>query len=660
MLDLYEQNTDDNIVISEAEICDRYSAFTSPLIEGVPTLSSNGTNKVIFTGHIDWEIDDDPINNKPKLDMRNVLIEIGIKNWWEFNKIASGYTDENGNYEIVIDSDDWVNNEDIYFRICLEGKTFEVSTFWFFPHYYYEYNLGEVATIGSTVNYNVKIKCEKNEDVYKATYIHQAMTIAERFAEEMGFESDNFIRVAFPAESITVPIDGVDYSLSDMAFCYGDFWDNCICAIGINSWQRTETMVHEYSHYIQCSMGNYGEELTEILYENPNHDGISDYYAQKGDKSFAMHLSWTEGWGEVFAVMAQKYYQSEYLGLNNYTTHIDTTVKTYNHDDYIGEFQEKSVKAFLWNLFDRYYASIPETETTDYNIPWTPQEWWNMTTVSGTYRLHDFIKLIEDEAYNVESFANLPDGETITIDYSQLKKDFSVYLSEFNISPNIVDITYDTDDVSVIPQIKLQVNGSNQYPNNTLSVRIYDTNNELLAQSENISVNAGNFDEYTLASELILSTWNEAISKCHCSNGEEITLQISVSGHRYDEVDDVPMTGPYYSNYYQLRVVIPHKYGYYSQDETYHTISCDDCGHQEAILAHNFVCESLNDQYHKIECSDCGYDLGTYLHTLKSSNERPNSKQCSGCGAWIYTGGGGGGIYPIFPSKKPDIDTEPV
>ena len=181
MLDLYEQNTDDNIVISEAEICDRYSAFTSPLLEGVPTVTNNETDTVTFVGNIDWEIDDTPVYNKPTLDMRNALIEIGVKNLLGFNKIATGYTDENGNYEIVISDEDWVDSKDIYFRICLEGKTFEVSTFWFFPHYYYEYNLGEIATIGSTVNYNVVIKCETDEDIYKATYVHQAMTISERF-----------------------------------------------------------------------------------------------------------------------------------------------------------------------------------------------------------------------------------------------------------------------------------------------------------------------------------------------------------------------------------------------------------------------------------------------------------------------------------------------
>ena len=40
MLYLYEQNTEDNIIISEEEICNQYSTFTAPLIEGTPIIQA--------------------------------------------------------------------------------------------------------------------------------------------------------------------------------------------------------------------------------------------------------------------------------------------------------------------------------------------------------------------------------------------------------------------------------------------------------------------------------------------------------------------------------------------------------------------------------------------------------------------------------------------
>lgn len=618
MLDLYEQNTENNIVISEAEICDRYSAFTSPLLEGMSMVTNNDTNTVKFVGNVDWEIDDIPVYDKPTLDMRNALIEIGVKNVLGFNKIASGYTDENGNYEIVINSGDWVDNEDIYFRICLEGKTFEVSTFWFFPHYYYEYNLGEIATIGSTVNYNVKIKCEKNEDVYKATYIHQAMTIAERFAEQMGFQSNNFIRVAFPTESITIKIDNIDYSLSDMAFCYGDFWDNCICAIGINSWQRTETMVHEYSHYIQCSMGNYGEELLEILYENPNHDGISDYYAQKGDKSFAMHLSWTEGWGYVFSVMAQKYYEGEYDGLENYETDV-------SYDgDFIGEFQEKSIKAFLWSLLDQKQIDCKIDTTNailDYQLPWTPQEWWNMTTVQGTYRLPNFIGLIENEGYNLG----------VDLDYKSIKEYIAGKLTQYSIAPQI--LYAEILGVNKSPKIKWVPNGSNTfkngeyYSNNRFYVKVLDQDLNIIYTSELLSYNVPNL--YTCEYTIPQTHWNSIIDGLDC----EDKVYISIQGYRYDIDEDGvnDISGPYNSAYYLYAINSMHNCGFESIDGNTHKYYCNTCGIVERVYDHTFSGKNIA-YAHESTCTMCGYKV-TLPHEFSYMCKDDNSHDywCIGC-----------------------------
>ena len=485
MLYLYEQNTEDNIIISEEEICNQYSTFTAPLIEGTPIIQSNNSDCVIFTGNIVWETADSPKGYEPTLELRNALIEIGTKDWRGFNEIASTYTDDLGNYEIKVDSNNWSANEKIYLRVNLKAKTYEVSTFWFFPHYFYEYDLNQNISNGSTVAYDIRIKCDNDEDIYRATYVHQAMTIAERFAEAMGFESDNFIRVVYPAESGYYKVPGIDYpiSLSDMAFCYGDFDNNCIAAIGIDSYNNTKTIVHEYSHYIQCSLGNFGEGLPQVLFLS-THVETNDNYEQKGDKSFAMHLSYAEGWGYAFSVMAQLYYLGQYSSMLNQENTIETSINsTDDHNNYLGEFQEKSVKTFLWSLIDKNAVNCnidTSNATLDYQLPWTPQEWWKMTTIQGTCRLPDFINLIENESYNLG----------VDIDYKQIKEYIADKLTTYNIAPEITSISFTDGDVTAPPVLRFIPNGSVSYPNNLIVIKIYDSNYQLLAESEEIYFNA--------------------------------------------------------------------------------------------------------------------------------------------------------------------------
>ena len=96
------------------------------------------------------------------------------------------------------------------------------------------------------------------------------------------------------------------------------------------------------------------------------HDGYSDYFELKDDKSFGMHLAWAEGWGYAFSTMAQAYYFSEYQGMTNREVFIDTNISTSEEEEgYKGEFQEPSVKAFLWNLVDQSSLNPPEEDSEE-------------------------------------------------------------------------------------------------------------------------------------------------------------------------------------------------------------------------------------------------------------------------------------------------------
>lgn len=662
MLYLYNQNTDDNIIISEGELNNRYSAFTSPLFEGTPMIESTNNSNVLFTGNVVWETNDTPDSNRPILPMRNALIEIGTKTLGIFTAITSGHTGKSGEYSISLSNDKIPEDKDLYFRISLEGKTFEVKVFWFFPHYYYESNLGKISN-GDIVTFNPRIKCDNNEDIYKATYVHQAMVIAERFAESMGFKSENMIRVAYPAESITIEINGIPYSLSDMAFCYGDFWGNCIAAIGVNSYNNTQMIVHEYSHYIQCSLGNFGEGIPEVIFMS-NHDGYSDYYDIKDDKSFAMHLAWAEGWGYNFSVMAQKYYEEDYTEIwgDNYHTSISTSTP------YLGEFQEKSVKAFLWELFDTDKKTNKITDNLDYQLPWTYQEWWNMTTVSGTCRFPDFMRLIEEEGYD----------ESMDIDYKALREDIAYYLTKYDIAPKIKNITYTSGTLN----INVEVNGSKAYPNNCLVVKVFDENNNLLATSNEKYPNVGRHASYDILE--LDDLWSEVLSKCSCTDGQETNLKISVEGYREDTTDpdgseieeEFQVTGPYYSEYEsfsfthehtyssvnaathnrycsgcETTTVQPHRFVYSKFNDAMHFARCADCGYFQ-FMSHNMVYEQVDGRYHEHHCSYCSHSEGNSLHVLKSNGSTNRYQNCTACGALVDTG------INMFPTIKNKIEEE--
>ena len=611
---------------------------------------NESATKAMVEGHIDWETYQSEGVNNPTLPMRNARVELRKKEVIGSTLINSDMTDKNGDFTIYVNNEDLEDTQDVFIRICLEAYTFTVRMDWLIAHYYYDSGIQLNLTPGSYMNFDCTIPV--NETLtYKATYVHQAMVIAERFAYAMGFRSSNRIRVAYPGYG-KIEWEGVDgkihtYDLEETGFCYGNFGEDCISAIGVKSYNRTKIMVHEYSHYIQCSLGNFGEGLPEVIFMS-YHDGHSDYLGIKKDKSFAMHLAWAEGWGYAFSTMAQAYYFSEYQEMTDREYLIDTNISSSDEEEgYKGEFQELSVKAFLWNLVDQSLLNPPEEdseepvepEELDYQLPWTPQEWWNMTTVPGTCRFPDFMRLIEEEGYD----------ESMNIDYKSVREGIAEYLTKYNIAPQINSITY----TSGILNISVRVNGSEVYPNNRLVIKIFDENNNLLAESGMIEVNRGRFENFNLS--IPDDLWSEVLSNYSCANGHTATIKISVEGCRYDMIDpsgfyvedEFKLTGPYYSEYCSTTLSLSHNYTFESVNENHHRQVCTDCGSVLNTASHHMEYVSVNDQYHKQVCSDCGYSTGNKLHTLKSSELGNRYKYCTACGHTVITGGNL--IFPVGP-----------
>ena len=514
--DLYDSNTSDNILITDEQCVAKYADFTSNYIESNDIIDwIFGDTVTTVSGTISWETSGTSVGvgtELPTLPLCNAVVQVGIKELGIFVPLASGYTDTNGYYNIEIDHSDILDGCDLYIRVKLESHTVLLATDWFFDHYFYDAILTEDdISAGSTINKNYKIKYSADTLLYKATYVHQGMVIGERFAEEMGFETSRMVRVAFPGGRLDSDIDN---GLENSAFCGGNIFDSSYSTIGIEKYNDIDTLVHEYSHFVQISMDNYGATLADIMTFNPTHEIYHDQYLEKENKNFAMHLTWTEGWGYAFSAMAQKYYQGYYNNMQNYN--VDLGVDRYiNVGNHLGEFQEASVGCFLWSLVDEMKITSNAGGAGDYKLPWTPQEWWNMTTVSGTCRLPDFINLIENESYNFD----------VDIDYEQIKAFVAEKLTTYNIAPEILNAYKDTYNSAFM--IVFEPNGSISYPNNRFVVKIYNENKEKIYESEEDVRDVSNTTNCFY--RIDISEWNEIVSSIYCGSTIYVSVECSIA-----------------------------------------------------------------------------------------------------------------------------------
>ena len=88
---------------------------------------------------------------------------------------------------------------------------------------------------------------------------------------------------------------------------------------------------------------------------NPTHSLTDDHFDDKPEKEYAMELTWTESWANVFSLMAQKYYKNKYtnvFGFGDNSLNKNDLEKA-NKELYNScEAQELAVSKVLWDLFD--------------------------------------------------------------------------------------------------------------------------------------------------------------------------------------------------------------------------------------------------------------------------------------------------------------------
>ncbi|MBE6942691.1 MAG: hypothetical protein E7453_00320 [Ruminococcaceae bacterium] len=327
-------------------------------------MAATATSSIMtISGTLSWEIN----TAGNKLPLRMTKVELHDKDAIGSRCIAVGYTNSYGQYSFTFDNSDdgdiWESGDmDFFIRCSLESETFKVAADWVITSYYCDIDISDKIHNGITTGLDYYILYDEDINASKATYVQQGMVVGQRFAKKMGMSTDNFLNVVFP------------YTFdNNAAFCFGVLAGNCFSGIGANKFKNIDTLIHEYGHYVERSLGVCGATLWDIIIQDTDHAIDEDQFYDKDDKTFAMHLTWSESWATAFSLIAQDFYKTEYDVLPGFADvkygNTSYTYETLNVGQNGCEAQEMAVIAVLWDLFD-----AAPTEPEDPAEPTEPTE----------------------------------------------------------------------------------------------------------------------------------------------------------------------------------------------------------------------------------------------------------------------------------------------
>lgn len=608
-------------IITIEEWHEQYSALSLLFSEPETNYSFENTpeindavleGKVVVRGKMTWKTE-----AGTTLPLRYAKVELRYQYLVDSLYIAASYTDSNGYYCFIFDPDDfntWPNSElNLFVRTYIESETFTVLQPYFYQFNYFDSHVVKNVTSESGI-VNISRIIFKNSDYlpYRLLYIQQGMVVGQRFALEMGMETDEKLYVFYLGNTQAIP------DLNTIAMCY-----DTVSLIGHSHYNDFFATIHEYGHYVGNRMGNYGSALKEHWHEYiPDDfsltveyiedlitgiaavpDALSDFkhtlsgnhFEKNTSRNFQMELVWTESWATAFAEITMQYYCSEYLGAYNFTS---ASYENYTHNNKGGEAQEVAVISFLWDLYDSYSSF----EAND-NVNLTAQKWWNITTQPGTYTLQDL-------------------SNTILNDYPELINGVGEILSEHQIAPFINPLT---SSPCIEKQLKLKwmVNGSQAHPNNIFHVAFYDNENTLLCSINDIRCSKAyneifNYDVQT-------DIWKTLMD--HYEAGK--TIYAVVYGHyaedsNNDGIEDF-RSGPYFSKYITVwDDSESHIYSDNNFDDTNHWGVCN-CGVEDTVKHEHELSISNTDstsEKHILLCDECEYytyEIHNYVEFIKTS-----------------------------------------
>lgn len=582
--------------------------------------------KVVIRGRMTWETKHGTI-----LPLRCARVMLLSKTGSISNELATTYTRPDGYYYFIFSPDIWDMMSsfeyDLFVRVYTESTTFIVLQPQLEQFIYFDSPIAEGVTADSGI-INISRRLIKREDSvpYRLFYIHQGMVVGQQFALDMGMESDERLYV-FYVNNDTPISELEDFVLDDAALCF-----DRVSLIGHNKHQNFGTMVHEYGHYVENRMGNYGDAVKGVFanyipdnfcgkiellsdfwhYANQvkndyTHELNINHFESGPNKTFQMQLTWSESWANAFAEIARHKYSSDYSGVYSF---LDSIYEPDAFGEGSGEAQEFAVISSLWDIYD----SGSNTKADDDEISMTAQEWWNLTTQAGTYTLQDL-------------------SENILDNYPELIDGVGKILSNHHISPEISsDISLPCSNADGILRIPCTVNGSSSFPNDKFQVAFYDSELNRIGITEKISVEVISGTSYVAVPK---DVWVSVMDQY-----EGGIIRATVFGYRSGEFD----SGPYFSSFVEVwnedlshtydeqgnddsyhwdecscgvknTVITRHSFSYSNTDATSgtHIKRCNNCGYftQEEHKASSY--QSISSTNHKIICV-CGYEMGTQQH----------------------------------------------
>lgn len=585
---------------------------------------SNG--KVVIRGRMTWQTE-----NGNVLPLRSARIE--LREYAVVTRLlGTTYTDFDGYYCFILDPDEKNILSgfefDVFIRTCIESETFAVLQPWNEQFNYLDSPVIENITSESgIINVSRRIKNQSSFLPHRLVYIHQGMALGQQFALEMGMIRDKTLYVFY--------LGNVDFIFrgESPAFCY-----DILSLIGHAHYKDFYTTVHEYGHYVENRMGNYGsavkEKLSEILPENfygisqyitellgniqpvmddYSHSIYENHFSEDNGKQFQMELTWSEAWATAFAEIAISYYHDYYDGISFIS---DVDYESISNIDIknSGEAQEYAVTSFLWDLYDENVdpkseegGTVDETAVEEFdNIKMTAQEWWDLTTKRETYTLKDLTTNIIDN-------------------HHELIDTVGEILSEHQISPKVYI-------VSNYPCVRSQftiewyINGSADHPNDRFKVAFYDEDNNLIAVSKEISSDHSN--EYKISYDVSPELWKTIME--YYEPGKEIYAVIY--GYRSGE----KISGPYFSK----RLLVwsdanSHIYRETEYDNVNHWGVCA-CGVEENPNMHTYSYSNIpSSGKHTASCIECGYikeENHNYSIVVSPSNSAEGHMGACACG----------------------------
>ena len=522
-----------------------------------------------------------------------------------YDLLGTTYTDENGNFSFAfvnLDLEDLIpipSGQDLVIRWYPESYTLKVgpaiggiidyvaqsdkqyndvqdnSTTIF--NYYIEYQglkaNEQVANTNQIFTPNRQTKDIIDDLVGKgsanrAFFVAQGMIVGQRFANAMGNMPNGKLRVMYPTPFADMPSFGYGGAVQEMvAFITGvsqlfplinialpalllilDLYSyQGISGIEAKAFENWDTLSHEYGHFVEGRMGNYGISVVEMIANANNfqHYGTWDHFyttMHKGgsNKNFTMKLAWTEAWASAFSEMAQDYYKNEYIGTYDFANatyyeeyvieELYTFIKEPDNDGYNGgESQELSISAFLWDLYDNENNYQDRQESND-TMSMSHKTWWDVSTKKGIHTLNDFTNHL---------YSALP----------QYRSEIGNILGNAQIAPTSLGIydPYNVNDQRPL-EVIWKVNGSQRHPNSRFKLAFYDANNNLRYTTDYI-VTGQQFNEF-VQYQFSKTEWNTILSIFDLD--APMTLEVWGYHHQYWDTSknayvSVPESGPYRS-----------------------------------------------------------------------------------------------------------------